>query len=100
MAVSRLQAGKGRKLWDYWLHGAGAAKIGWGTPGDYNRAVALLSKYTPTGAHGLAAELHQAATGMSTAEHAKLLKGKAGGSAHSGGAARTAAVIRTHLGGS
>jgi hypothetical protein len=73
-AVSGLETSpQGRKLWAYWVHGEGAAKIGWGTAGDYDRCVAEIEKYTPTGAHGLCAEMHIAATGMTTAEHAKAL---------------------------
>jgi hypothetical protein len=26
-----------KRLWEYWVHGEGAAKIAWGTPGDFNR---------------------------------------------------------------
>jgi hypothetical protein len=33
------------RLRDYWTHGKGAAKIGWGTPGDFNRCRANLAKY-------------------------------------------------------
>jgi len=61
----------------YWLHGAGAAKIRWGEGGDYDRAVAALlaagvpAKYV----HGIAGNLHEAALGISTAEHKKLLEG-------------------------
>lgn len=75
--MSGLQtSANGHKLWDYWVHGEGAAKIGWGGPGDYDRCVVELSKYTPGGAHGLCSTMHEAATGMSTAEHAKLLGGR------------------------
>ncbi len=34
-----------RRLRRYWLHGAGAAKIRWGTPGDWVRCHRHLSKY-------------------------------------------------------
>ena len=37
----------GEHLKDYWSHGKGAAKIGWGTPGDFNRCVVELGKYLP-----------------------------------------------------
>ncbi len=33
------------RLRDYWTHGAGAAKIGWGTPGDFNRCRTNLAAY-------------------------------------------------------
>lgn len=79
MAVSGLQTSpEGRKLWDYWVHGEGAAKIAWGAPDDYARCLVELGKYTPSGAHGLCAEMHIAATGMTTSQHAKLLGKDAG----------------------
>lgn len=96
--MSGLQFGRGTKLWRYWTHGEGAAKIGWGLPGDYDRAVTLLDKYVPPGqVHGLAAEMHIAATGMTTAQHAKLTKG---GGSHSGKASRQAGAIRHAMGAS
>lgn len=70
MAVSGLEHGKGRNLWDYWTTGEGAAKIGWGAPGDYDRCVAEISKYDAGGAHGLCSTMHIHVTGMTTAEHA------------------------------
>jgi hypothetical protein len=96
MAVSGLQDHpQGRKLWDYWVHGEGAAKIGWGAPDDYARAVAELSKYVPPGqVHGLAAEMHIAATGMTTSEHAKLL----GKDAHQHGSAMDHLKAEVHGG--
>lgn len=33
------------RLRDYWVRGPGAAKIGWGTPGDFNRCRLNLAKY-------------------------------------------------------
>jgi hypothetical protein len=33
------------RLRDYWAYGEGAVKIGWGTPGDFNRCRTQLSKY-------------------------------------------------------
>jgi hypothetical protein len=52
------------RLMEYWAHGEGAAKIGWGTPGDYNRCVVQLSKYVSgTQVHGLCQNLHIRATG-------------------------------------
>lgn len=55
------------------VRGEGAAKIGWGAPNDYARCLVELGKYTPEGAHGLCAEMHIAATGMTTTRHAELL---------------------------
>lgn len=31
-----------RRLWSYWVHGEGAAKIRWGVPGDFNRCRNLV----------------------------------------------------------
>lgn len=54
------------KLMHYWAEGEGAAKIGWNSPGDYDRCVVLLSKYVgPRVVHGLCQNLHQRATGFS-----------------------------------
>ncbi|OMB79277.1 hypothetical protein [Mycolicibacterium conceptionense] len=56
----------------YWLSGAGAAKIRWGTPGDFNRCVtAINAKIVENGRKplpdheikGLCAKLHKEATG-------------------------------------
>jgi hypothetical protein len=57
---------------EYWVHGEGAAKIAWGSPGDFDRCVAHLSQYIhdPQGYCNLA---HKAATGMYPATHAKML---------------------------
>lgn len=54
------------RLMRYWAEGEGAAKIGWDSPGDYDRCVVLLSKYVGPGVvHGLCQNLHQRATGFS-----------------------------------
>lgn len=69
-----------QQLEEYWVHGEGAAKVGWGAPDDFYRCVAELGKYVSPGqVHGQCENLHELATGMSTAEHAKALgaKGKA-----------------------
>lgn len=61
------------------LHGAGAAEIGWGAGDDYYRCLAVMGKHVPAEMlHGLCGNLHEEATGMSTAEHTKALglKGK------------------------
>jgi hypothetical protein len=53
-----------QRLMDYWSHGAGAAKIDWGVPGDFDRCVVELSKYVgPSTVKGLCANLHHKATG-------------------------------------
>jgi HK97 family phage prohead protease len=59
------------RLHEYWVHGKGAAKIAWGTPGDFSRCVAELGKYIhdPQGYCNLA---HHAALGYYPATHAKM----------------------------
>lgn len=53
------------RLMRYWSEGEGAAKIGWGTPDDFYRCVALLGKYVPPNeVKGLCSNLHQRATGF------------------------------------
>jgi HK97 family phage prohead protease len=48
----------------YWAHGEGAAKIGWGSDGDFDRCVLHLSKYVrPDEVKGLCSNLHVKATG-------------------------------------
>lgn len=58
------------RLRSYWIHGAGAAKIGWGTPGDWSRCVAELGKYV-SDPKGLCAEYHHDTLGIWPATHAK-----------------------------
>ena len=53
------------RLMEYWAHGEGAAKIDWGTPGDYDRCILELGKYVGPGiVHGLCSNLHKRATGF------------------------------------
>lgn len=61
-----------RRLKDYWAHGAGAAKIRWGTPGDHGRCVRLIQEEItshgrpplPDGEiHGLCTNLQREAVG-------------------------------------
>ncbi len=61
------------RLHSYWVHGEGAAKIGWGKPGDFDRCTAELGKYIkdPEGYCNLA---HHAATGMYPAQHAAEIR--------------------------
>lgn len=54
-------------------HGAGAVKIRWGESGDWARCVAELGKYV-SDPQGLCERYHEIATGMSTAEHAKMVR--------------------------
>ena len=52
------------KLKNYWARGKGAAKIRWGTGGDFNRCRRALSKYlNPAQVPGACANLHKIATG-------------------------------------
>jgi len=52
------------RLKRYWTVGPGGAQIGWGTPGDFDRCVALLSEHVSPGiVKGLCSNLHQRATG-------------------------------------
>ena len=61
-----LHPGDTAKLKAYWAHGEGAAKIGWGTPGDFERCRAQLGKYVqrPDELAGLCANLHHDALGV------------------------------------
>ncbi len=56
--------GGAAKLKAYWEHGAGSLKIAWGTPGDFDRCVALLTPYFPKDPKGLCANMHKAALGV------------------------------------
>ena len=59
-----------RRLKRYWLYGPGAAKIRWGTPGDWRRCVRHLSKYMGPRAKGYCQLRHKDATGMYTGDKA------------------------------
>lgn len=61
-----------QRLKEYWAHGAGAAKIQWGVPGDFARCITQIQTAVtkdgraplPDGMiKGLCAELHKEATG-------------------------------------
>lgn len=62
--------GGAEKLRHYWEHGKGAAKIRWGTPGDWTRCRRLLSKYMGPRAAGYCQLRHHAVTGMWTGDRA------------------------------
>lgn len=52
------------RLMRYWAEGPGAAKLRWGTSGDFDRCVVELGKYVPPEqVKGLCSNLHQRATG-------------------------------------
>lgn len=63
MTKKKLRNGNAEKLRRYWTVGPGALKIGWGTPGDFNRCVRQLNKYMPGRAEGYCNKLHQRALG-------------------------------------
>jgi hypothetical protein len=66
-----------QRLRTYWTRGKGAAKIRWGTPGDFNRCRNQLRKYVPNAQYlaGTCANLHKVAMG--------LWPGQEGGKRHS-----------------
>ena len=64
--------GNAEKLRRYWVHGPGAAKIRWGTGGDWARCVRHLSKYLGVRAKGYCQLRHKDALGYYTATHAKM----------------------------
>jgi hypothetical protein len=57
------KAGGAERLRQYWLHGKGAAKIRWGTPGDWTRCYKHLSKHMGPRAKGYCQLMHGRATG-------------------------------------
>jgi HK97 family phage prohead protease len=61
------------RLHQYWVHGKGAGKIAWGTPGDFDRCRAELSKYIADAA-GYCDLAHHAALGIWPAQHAAMDK--------------------------
>jgi hypothetical protein len=58
--------GNAEALREYWTHGKGAAKIRWGTPGDWTRCVRNLSKYMGVRAKGYCQLRHKEVTGVYT----------------------------------
>lgn len=63
--------GNAEELRHYWVRGEGAAKIRWGTPGDWKRCVRYLSKHLGPRAKGYCQLRHKDALGYYTATHAK-----------------------------
>lgn len=59
------------RLRRYWTEGPGAARIGWGTPGDFNRCRTNLAKYVqrPDWLAGLCANMHYDALGVWPGQH-------------------------------
>ncbi|EPD94597.1 hypothetical protein HMPREF1486_03150 [Streptomyces sp. HPH0547] len=58
--------GNAEQLRRYWSTGPGAAKIRWGTPGDWKRCTRQLSKYMGPRAKGYCQRLHIRNTGVAT----------------------------------
>jgi len=77
--------GNAERLRRYWVHGEGAAKIRWGTPGDWSRCVRHLSKFLGVRAKGYCQLRHKDALGFYTATHAKMDHAKRHGLKASGG---------------
>ena len=74
--------GNAEKLRRYWTKGKGAAKIRWGTGGDWTRCVRYLTKYLGPRSKGYCALRHKEVTGLWTGdkEHIKLYgRNKVGG---------------------
>jgi hypothetical protein len=55
--------GNAEQLKQYWVHGAGALKIRWGEPHDFDRCVQHLGKYVAD-PQGLCNVFHRAALGV------------------------------------
>lgn len=79
------------RLRRYWTKGKGAAKIGWGTPGDFNRCRAQLAKYVqnPDWLAGLCANMHKEVLGVWPGRK----RGDKGHSLAASGAERTPAPL-------
>ncbi len=58
--------GNAETLRRYWTSGEGAAKIRWGTPGDWKRCVRYLAKYMGPRSKGYCQLRHKDATGVYT----------------------------------
>jgi hypothetical protein len=72
--------GGAERLRRYWLYGAGAGKIRWGTGGDWTRCVRYLSKYMGTRAKGYCALRHKEITGQWTGDaRQRQIFGRRGG---------------------
>lgn len=61
------------KLREYWTTGKGAAKIRWGTGGDFDRCVRHMRKHVGTRAEGLCNIYHRSATGSAPGKGHKTL---------------------------
>lgn len=70
VTVIPLPFASGQNLMDYWAHGAGAAKVRWGTDGSMDRCIRLNRKHV-SDPGGLCATLHKRATGQWPTEGGK-----------------------------
>ena len=68
----RSSRGNAEQLRRYWTSGPGAAKIRWGTPGDWTRCTRQLHKYMGSRAQGYCQLLHRRATGVYTGSRANV----------------------------
>jgi hypothetical protein len=68
----RRSRGNAEQLRRYWTSGPGAAKIRWGTPGDWTRCTRQLHKYMGSRAKGYCQLLHRRATGVYTGSRANV----------------------------
>lgn len=73
--IDRNRGGAAR-LRRYWTRGKGAAKIRWGTPGDWTRCVRQLSKYMGPRAKGYCQLRHKEVTGVYTGSRFNVGKKK------------------------
>jgi 2'-5' RNA ligase/phage head maturation protease len=63
--------GDAEQLRDWYVHGEGASDIAWGTPGDFDRCVAIAGKHmSPQDAKGYCNLRHHDAMGIYPATHA------------------------------
>lgn len=72
MAADGGHRGNAETLRRYWAEGEGAARIRWGTPGDWQRCVDEVNRFMPGRAKGYCNLLHKRALGYYPATHAKM----------------------------
>jgi hypothetical protein len=77
--------GGAEKLRRYWTYGPGAAKIRWGSGGDWTRCVRQLSKYMGARSKGYCALRHKEMTGQWTGDkrHRQIYGRRGGGNVFS-----------------
>lgn len=74
----RRKGGNAQTLRNYWERGGGAKTVRWGQAGDWARCVRAVSRFMGPRAKGYCQLRHMAATGMTTSQHAKALRGGRG----------------------